>query len=385
MQDFYNKALIMFLCLLLISLCIGVVCVKNTYLELRLLPANESAVPWRGNVISDVGKGGESWIKMNDDKFSLNFDFNKSKKINHPYVSVELLFMDSQGQADHADLSKYDTLSFNVKCEPTNTLYLGLLTFDEKVSGAVLGKYLTYRNLSTYFSCNENWSRLDLDLMHLDVPEWWFSLVKLDLSNTQYKLEKVPKITIGSSHQTPIDVVSKVQINDLVLKGHDWRFMYILGGCMAIIWFGYSYWFFRSYNKTALQDLREKIQRNLPLVAYQQLSVEPHRDKEKSAILKYMATEYANPELDPETMAAAVGVSRSKINDILKAELGYTFSVYLNKLRLTEAARLLEKKDLSIAEIAYVVGYKNISYFNKLFKEEYNCTPKAFKNLCNKD
>lgn len=58
MQDFYNKALVMFLCLLLISLCVGFVCVQHTYLELRLLPANESAIPWRGNVISDVGKGG---------------------------------------------------------------------------------------------------------------------------------------------------------------------------------------------------------------------------------------------------------------------------------------------------------------------------------------
>ena len=237
----------------------GFVCVKHTYLELRLLPASDTVIPWRGNVVSDVGKGGGSWIKMNDDKFSLNFDFNKSQKIDHSYVSAELLFINNQGEADHADLSKYDTLSFNVKCEPINTLYLGLLTFDETVSGAVLGNYLTYRNLSTYFSCNENWSRLDFDLMHLDVPEWWLSMMKLDLSNKQYKLERVPKITIGSSTQSPFDAVSKVQINDVVLKGFDWLFMYLLGGCMAIIWFGYSYWFFRSYNKTALQDLREKI------------------------------------------------------------------------------------------------------------------------------
>jgi AraC-like DNA-binding protein len=27
------------------------------------------------------------------------------------------------------------------------------------------------------------------------------------------------------------------------------------------------------------------------------------------------------------------------------------------------------------------VGYANVSYFNKLFKEEYGCTPKAFRAL----
>jgi AraC-like DNA-binding protein len=59
-----------------------------------------------------------------------------------------------------------------------------------------------------------------------------------------------------------------------------------------------------------------------------------------------------------------------------------TFTRYINKLRLTEAARLLtDKTGKPIAEIAYSVGYANASYFNKLFKEEYGCTPKAFRAL----
>jgi AraC-like DNA-binding protein len=59
-----------------------------------------------------------------------------------------------------------------------------------------------------------------------------------------------------------------------------------------------------------------------------------------------------------------------------------TFTGYVNKLRLTEAARLLtEKSAATVAEIAYSVGYANVSYFNKLFKEEYGCTPKAFRTL----
>jgi AraC-like DNA-binding protein len=74
------------------------------------------------------------------------------------------------------------------------------------------------------------------------------------------------------------------------------------------------------------------------------------------------------------------GVNRNKVNEILKAELGFTFSGYLNKLRLTEAARLLaDKGAATVSEIAYSVGYNNVSYFNKLFKEEYGCTPKVFR------
>ena len=59
-----------------------------------------------------------------------------------------------------------------------------------------------------------------------------------------------------------------------------------------------------------------------------------------------------------------------------------TFTAYLNKLRLTEASRLLtEKSSAAVSEIAYSVGYANVPYFNRLFKEEFGCTPKSFRML----
>jgi AraC-like DNA-binding protein len=151
---------------------------------------------------------------------------------------------------------------------------------------------------------------------------------------------------------------------------------------MIVAWPAYAFWFFRRHTQALLADVEDKVRRDLPLVAYQQLSQDLHRDKEESAILRFLATAYPNPELDVETMVSTLGISRNKINEILKAELGFTFSTYLNKLRLTEAARLLgDKEDSSVAEIAYAVGYRNVSYFNKLFKEEYGCTPKTFRKL----
>jgi AraC-like DNA-binding protein len=59
-----------------------------------------------------------------------------------------------------------------------------------------------------------------------------------------------------------------------------------------------------------------------------------------------------------------------------------TFTSYLKKLRLTEAARLLTNKaGATVAEIARSVGYANSAYFNKIFKEEYGCSPRQFRNL----
>lgn len=67
----------------------------------------------------------------------------------------------------------------------------------------------------------------------------------------------------------------------------------------------------------------------------------------------------------------ATGVNPGKVNALLNAELGLAFTGYLNKLRLTDAFRLLaEKSGAVIAEIAHAVGYGNVSYFKKLFGVE---------------
>jgi AraC-like DNA-binding protein len=144
----------------------------------------------------------------------------------------------------------------------------------------------------------------------------------------------------------------------------------------------FALWFFRAHARTLAASLNVQMKKDLPLVAYRQLTAEPYQDPEKASVLKFIATNYTNPELDLESVVAGTGANRNKVNDLLKSELGLTFTGYVNKLRLTEAARLLtEKSAATVAEVAYSVGYANVSYFNKLFKEEYGCTPKAFRTL----
>jgi AraC-like DNA-binding protein len=125
-----------------------------------------------------------------------------------------------------------------------------------------------------------------------------------------------------------------------------------------------------------------RLKKDLSFVAYRQLTVEPFEDKEKAAILRFIASHYADSGLDLDAVAAGTGANRNKINEVLKMELGMTFASYLKKLRLTEAARLLtDKSGATVAEIARSVGYANSTYFNKIFKEEYGCSPRQFRNL----
>jgi len=166
------------------------------------------------------------------------------------------------------------------------------------------------------------------------------------------------------------------------LHGRDFRYLVALAAIVLLSWSLFALWFFRAHARALVTGLEAKVKKDLPLVAYRELTLEPFRDKEKAAVLRYIATHYTNPDLDLDSVVAGTGTNRNKVNEVLKAELGMTFTAYVKKLRLTESARLLtENPAATVSEVAYSVGYGNISYFNKLFKEEYGCTPKMFKSV----
>nr|WP_252738600.1 helix-turn-helix domain-containing protein [Saccharophagus degradans] len=86
-----------------------------------------------------------------------------------------------------------------------------------------------------------------------------------------------------------------------------------------------------------------------------------------------MSLEYATEKLN---------INRNKLNGVLKQELNLTFNAYLHKLRMVEAGRLLDSDvGISVSELAFRLGYTNTNYFYKVFKNEYGCTPKKYKDI----
>jgi AraC-like DNA-binding protein len=220
----------------------------------------------------------------------------------------------------------------------------------------------------------------------MTVPDWWFGLFKVNRANQGYSLDKVAQIEFGIARNGPVGVPARAEIREITLHGRHFGYLYVLGALLIISWTGFAFWVFKAHAAAVSEEVRNRLQKDLPFVAYQKLSLEPHRDKEKSALLVFLATHYADANLDLETVVSATGMSRNKVNDILKSELGFTFTGYLNKLRMTEAARLLRESDsASVAEVAYSVGYNSTSYFNRLFKEEYQSTPRAFREACQRE
>ncbi|OZY86107.1 AraC family transcriptional regulator [Cellvibrio mixtus] len=379
MLKFYRNAIAIFVALIMVSGAILYLGYTKSNLTASLFPARDDNYLWASDIEpqSPVGK---TQVTLRNDVGAFEYEFFLDPDKPFPYAHFTIAFIDSIQPYRLVDLTKYSSVSFKILCDPKNVLLFVLFSFDDKVTD--INNAVTRRVSSTAFSCDSHWATVNIRFDELDTPYWWLGRYGFEHSDTGYRLDKTMGFAWVNSLQSPLDTPSYVKLTDVKLLGNDFGCVYSAVIGVVFLWVVCLIFLLRQYVAVLKVDIREKVRLDQPLMAYKKLSIEPQKDKEKSAVLRYMATEYANPELSLEMAATALGVNRTKINDILKDELGLTFSAYLNKLRLTEAARLLsENEEANVSEIAYSVGYNNVSYFNKLFKVEYGCVPKTFKVL----
>lgn len=83
-------------------------------------------------------------------------------------------------------------------------------------------------------------------------------------------------------------------------------------------------------------------------------------------------------EFNVEKLSQEVGISRVHLNRKLKELLNTSPSALIKSVRLKQAAFLLIENDVTVAEIAYSVGFSSPSYFTSNFTSYFGMTPKAF-------
>ena len=79
-------------------------------------------------------------------------------------------------------------------------------------------------------------------------------------------------------------------------------------------------------------------------------------------------------------LANRLNISSRYLTDLLKIETGKTAIELIHIALIGEAKDRLRKKDKSISEIAYDLGFENMSYFSRLFKKETGMLPTSYKN-----
>ena len=87
-----------------------------------------------------------------------------------------------------------------------------------------------------------------------------------------------------------------------------------------------------------------------------------------------------NVDINVDTIAEEMGLSRSAFFKRLKSLTGKAPVDFMKEIRLTRAANLLSTTNLGINEIAYQVGFNDPGYFGKCFRKRFEMTPKEYKN-----
>lgn len=380
MALFYRKVLLCISFLITMSLTLLGIGLLLSHRETVFLPRNTGEINWFHEIAPLDQQQSDKVFVINagETSESIVFEFLVSDDLKYPYTSFIFNLADAQEVSDLADLTGYSKVSFQVKCDPTNILVFALYTYVDNVTE--LGKPETYRVSLDFLTCNKQSRKVSFELNDLDSADWWLERHGLSYTDRAADLNRVRGFSINNSLQSPRGSRSRIEVSELVLVSENYGYFWSSLVATVAAWLVAAYFMMRLYVQEKIRRAKDQINTNRPLIAYQKLSISQQSGDLKSLLLAHIAGEYNNPEINIESTAATLGTTRSKINKLLKAELGLTFTAYINKLRLAEAARLLIEEDhLSVKQIALGVGFVNVTYFNALFKKEYGCAPKTFR------
>jgi len=102
-------------------------------------------------------------------------------------------------------------------------------------------------------------------------------------------------------------------------------------------------------------------------------------DDELFAIYEYIDTHFTDYDISLESVAESFHVSTTMVRQAVLKYTDKTYKEYIIWARIEYAKKLLQEQDLTISDVCQRIGYVNISYFIKLFREMVGITPAKYK------
>ncbi len=95
--------------------------------------------------------------------------------------------------------------------------------------------------------------------------------------------------------------------------------------------------------------------------------------------MDYIYQNYSDIELGINDIADYVRLSTGHLCVLFKKETGKTLNNYISEVRITQAKRLLEEKNLKVYEISEAVGFQSSQYFSQVFYKLAGMTPNEYQ------
>jgi DNA-binding response OmpR family regulator len=134
-----------------------------------------------------------------------------------------------------------------------------------------------------------------------------------------------------------------------------------------------------------VMNLIEQRQKLRSLFSNKEVQIDPKKvtvtsvdQKFLEQVLALLEVHYSESDFGVPQMQKALAMSKTQLHRKLKALTNEAPGELLRNFRLKRAAHFLSQKADSVTQIAYKVGFNNLSYFAKCFKELYGTAPSAY-------
>jgi len=128
---------------------------------------------------------------------------------------------------------------------------------------------------------------------------------------------------------------------------------------------------------TQRRNLRKNWSRELTLQP-KSISVTSMDERFLVQALTIMEEHLADMQFSVERFAEEIGMSRKSLLRKIKALTDQSVNEFIRNFRLRRASQLIEGRSGTVSEIAYQVGFNNLSYFSKCFKELFGVLPNEY-------
>ena len=105
---------------------------------------------------------------------------------------------------------------------------------------------------------------------------------------------------------------------------------------------------------------------------------------EVAAVKNYIYQHYGE-DLNLEMLAEKVYLSSGYLSFIFKKETGMNLNRFIKVFRMEKAKELLCGTNMKVAQVSEKVGFANVSYFCRSFREYYGSSPESYRKGTGED
>lgn len=120
-----------------------------------------------------------------------------------------------------------------------------------------------------------------------------------------------------------------------------------------------------------------KVSEIIPIQNLMETNTQNSKNKLIMDVLGYVEEHYRDGELSE--LAKILHCDLYRLSKETKKLTGCNYTDLVQKKRLNQAGYLLKNAGMSVMDIGMMVGYENMSYFHRIFKQEYGMSPRSYR------